>query len=146
MIFCGEHRIPENHKCPFDLRKSSEYEDSLNRLDLLYQNALEFIDKDLTVAKVYEYFTTKQMDGLDATELLVHFIENNEDPDIRIISIQAFKVLKLTNNNVFQALENCILSDDNPIVRKTAIDIMREIFPKKSQALLNWIERSKNHS
>lgn len=146
MIFCSKHRIPENHECPFDLRRTSEFEDSFRRLSLLYQDALDFINKDLTVAKVYEYFTTKQMDDLEATELLIHFIENSEDPDIRSISIQAFKVLKLKNNNVFQALENCILSDDDPIIRKTAIEIIREMFPKKSQNILNWIQKSNNNS
>lgn len=143
MIFCSEHRIPENHECPFDLRRSSEFEDSFRRLSLLYQDALDFINKDLTVAKVYEYFTTKQMDDLEATELLIHFVENSEDTDIRRISIQAFKVLKLNNNNVFQALENCIISDDDPIIRKTAIEIIREMFPKKSKNLLNWIQKNK---
>ena len=57
MVFCSSHRIPENHDCPFDLRKSSEIERILNDFEVLYQDALDFISKDLTVAKIYEFVT-----------------------------------------------------------------------------------------
>jgi len=146
MLFCSKHRIPENHDCPFDLRKSSEFENSLSKLDLLYQDALDFMNKDLTVAKIYEYVTTKQMDDLEATELLIYFIENSDDVDTRRISILAFKVLELKNDFVFNTLESCILSDDSSIVRKTAIDVIKYIFPKKSQTILKWVRKSDKNS
>lgn len=146
MLFCSKHRIPENHDCPFDLRKSSEIEVSLRKLDVLYQDALDFMNKDLTVAKVYDYVTTKQMNNLEATELLTYFIENSDDVDARRISIQAFKVLKLKNDFVFNTLESCILSDDIPVVKKTAIDVIKHIFPKKSQTILKWIRKSDEKS
>lgn len=146
MLFCSKHRIPENHECPFDLRKSSEIEVSLNKLDVLYQDALDFMNKDLTVAKIYDYVTTKQMNNLEATELLIYFIENSTDIDTRRISIQAFKVLELKNDYAFNTLQSCILSDDNPIVRKTAIDVIKYIFPKKSQTILKWIRKNDNKS
>ncbi|MFW9941684.1 MAG: AN1-type zinc finger domain-containing protein [Candidatus Thorarchaeota archaeon] len=145
MLFCSKHRLPENHECPFDLRKSSEIEDSFNRLDLLYQDALDFMNKDLTVAKIYDYVTTKQMNDLEATELLSYFIENSDDVETRKISIQALKVLKLKNKYVFNTLESCILSEDNPDVRKTAIDVIKYIFPKKSQIILKWILNHNKH-
>ncbi|MFX1377175.1 MAG: AN1-type zinc finger domain-containing protein [Promethearchaeota archaeon] len=146
MLFCNIHRIPENHDCPFDLRKPSEIEESLNRLDLLYQDALDFMNKDFTIAKIYEYFTTKQISNSKASELLTYFLENSEDTETRIISLQAFKVLKLKNDIVFHTLENCILSDENPIVRRTAIKVIKQIFPKKSVPILNWIQKSDNNS
>ena len=146
MIFCSKHRIPENHECPFDLRKSSEFEDSLSRLDLRYQDALDFITKDLTVAKIYEYVTTKQMNNLEATELLTYFIENSDDTDTRRISILAFKVLELKNDDVFNTLENCILTVDNPIVKKTATEVIIQLFPKKSKTILEWSQRKGDNS
>lgn len=144
MIFCSKHRIPENHDCPFDLRKSSEFEESLNILNVLYQDALDFINKDLTVAKIYEYVTTQQMNNLEAIELLTYFIENSDDINIRRISILAFKVLQLKDDNVFNTLENCIIGEDNSIVKKTATKVMKQIFPKKSKAALKWNESNKN--
>lgn len=146
MIFCGTHRLPENHDCPFDLRKSSEFEESLNSLNILYQDALDFINKDLTVAKIYEYVTTNQMNNLEATELLTYFIENNDDINTRRISILAFKVLQLKGNEVFNTLENCILDEDNSIVKDTAIQVMKQLFPKKSKTVLKWSENNKNNS
>lgn len=146
MVFCSNHRLPENHDCPFDLRKSSEFEESLNSLNILYQDALDFINKDLTVAKIYEYVTTNQMNNLEATELLTYFIENSDDSDTRRISILAFKVLQLKNNEVFNTLENCILEEDNSIVKDTAIQVMKQLFPKKSKTVLKWSENNKNNS
>ena len=144
MIFCKEHRLPENHNCPFDLRKSSNLKELMSKTEVLYQDALDFMNKELTVAKIYEYVTTRKMNDLEATELLTYFIENNEDKEIRRISILAFRVLNLKKKRVLNALENCILSDDDPIVKKTAIEVIKDIFPKKSQDILKWVENDKN--
>ena len=134
MIFCNKHRLPENHDCPFDLRKKDLSFDAFDRL--LYQDALDFMNEELTVAKIYEYVTTKKMNDLEATELLIYFLENNDDIEIRSISILAFRVLNLKNKSVFNALENCILSDEDPLVKKTAIEVIKDIFPKKSLDIL----------
>jgi hypothetical protein len=146
MIFCSKHRIPENHDCPFDLKKSSEIENLVSKSEVLYQDALDFINKDLTVAKIYEYVTTKQMNNLEATELLAYFIENSDNINTRRISILAFKVLELKDDRVFNALENCILGEDNPIMKKTATQVMKELFPKKSKSVLKWSQNNKDDS
>ena len=143
MIFCGEDRLPENHKCPFDLRNSSEIEDSINKSQVFYQDALDFIDKDLTVAKIYNFVTTRKMSDNDATELLSHFLENSEETEIRINSIMAFKVLELKNKNVFNILESCILSDENPEVKKAALTVIEDLFPKKSKDIRIWVKKQK---
>jgi hypothetical protein len=139
MIFCNEHRLPENHKCPFDLVKKSKDIDYINKP--LYQDALEFMNNKLTVAKIYEYVTTKKMSKAQATELLTYFLENYEDPDIRIISIFAFKELDLTSNNAFKVLESCLLSDENNKVRNATKEIILNLFPKKSKSLLEWLNK-----
>lgn len=139
MLFCSTHRLPENHDCPFDLKKSSVFEDSINRWNILYQDALDFMNKGLTVAKIYEYVTTKQMNDEEAIELLNYILENSEDTEIRRISIMAFKVLELKDDKAFTTLESCILSDEDPIVRKTAVEVIQHIFPKKSKDLIRWV-------
>jgi len=145
MLFCGKHRLPENHECPFDLRRSSELEDSINRSLVIYQDALDYLDRDLTVTKIYEFVTTRQMNNLEATELLTHFLETSIDIEMRINSIMAFKVLGLKNDSIFNALEDCILSDEDINVKKTAINVIRDIFPKKSIHILNWFyDHNKN--
>ncbi|MFX1480520.1 MAG: AN1-type zinc finger domain-containing protein [Promethearchaeota archaeon] len=143
MVFCKEHRLPENHNCPFDLRKSSNLEELMSKPEVLYQDALDFMNEELTVAKIYEYVTTKKMNDLEATELLIYFLENNDDNEIRNISILAFRLLNLKNKSVLNALESCILSDEDPIVKKTAIEVIKDIFPKKSLDILKWVENGK---
>jgi hypothetical protein len=143
MVFCSIHRLPENHECPFDLKGKSIELDSFAQPQLFYQDALDFMDKDLSVAKIYEFVTTKQMNNLEATELLAHFLEVSEDIDVRINSIMAFKVLELKNKEVFNILESCILSDDTPKVRNAALAVIKELFPKKSKNIRNWINKNK---
>jgi hypothetical protein len=137
MIFCNTHRLPENHECPYDLRKKNENFKSLNRT--LYQDALGFISKDLTVAKVYDYVTSNQMSKLEAIEMLNYFLEKSDNKEIRKISLIAFKILDLRSDKAYSIIENCVLSDEDPNVVKTATEILRYMFPKKSKELLNWI-------
>lgn len=140
MIFCNEHRLPENHDCPFDLRKKDK---SFNLRDKpLYQDALEFMNKDFTVAKVYDYVTTNQMTKSEAIELLSYFLENSDNKEIRKVSILAFKILNLKSNKAYSILENCLLSDVDSEVKKTAADIISFMFPKRGKELLNWINRN----
>lgn len=143
MIFCTKHRLPENHECPFDLRRKNK---SLNPLGkTLYQDALDFINKDLTVAKVYDYVTANQMSKSEAVEMLNYFLENNDNEEIRRISLFAFKFLELRSDKVYRILENCLLSDEAPSVIKTAKEILSYLFPKKSKDLLNWLKTQDNN-
>ncbi|MFX1456814.1 MAG: AN1-type zinc finger domain-containing protein [Promethearchaeota archaeon] len=140
MVFCGKHRLPENHECAFDLRGKSSMGDSIHPTQIIYQDALDFMDKDLSVAKIYEYVTTKKMDEKEATELLTYFLDVNDDFEVRINSIMAFKVLNLRNADAFNTLESCILSEDNVEVKRTALNVIKELFPKKSKDIQNWIK------
>ena len=140
MVFCGNHRLPENHECPFDLKRNSKIMDPLEQSEVFYQDALDFMDKSLSVAKIYEFVTTNQMNDLEATDLLTHFLEDSEEIDVRINSIMAFKVLELINNKTFSVLENCIISDENPDVKKKALSVIRDLFPKKSKDIRNWVQ------
>jgi len=140
MLLCSTHRLPENHECPFDLKKSSEFENLITKWDILYQDALDFMNTELTVAKIYEYVTTKQMTKDEAIELLGYILETSENTEIRRISILAFRVLELESDKIFTVLESCILSDEDPIVIKTAAEVIQQIFPKKSLDILKWVK------
>jgi hypothetical protein len=142
MKFCSQHRLPENHNCPFDLNIRN-FIDNSSKNHILYQDALDFMATDLTVAKIYEYVTTKKLKDSEAIDLLIYFIENSEDNEIRKNSIIAFKLLNLKTNKVYNILENLVLSEENQIIIQTAIDIISKMFPKKSRTLLKWIEKSK---
>ena len=141
MIFCNNHRLPENHECPFDLKAKSRNLELKSGSKMLYQDALDIIEKDLTVAKIYELVTTYQLNELVATDLLAHFLEVSEEIEVRINSIMAFKVLNLKNKTVFEILESIILSEENPEVKKTALAIITDLFPKRSIDVRHWVKR-----
>ncbi len=141
MVFCGKHRLPENHNCPFDLRKKNIDYNLLDETHLLYQDALEFMSGELTVAKIYDYVTTKSMTTPEAIELLNYFIENSENSEIRKVSILAFKILNLKSDRAYSILESCLLSDEDPEVKKTVKNVILYNFPKKSRDLLIWIRK-----
>jgi len=138
MIFCKKHRLPENHICPFDLRRKGTYtEDSI-----LYQDALEFMEKELTVGKIYDYVTTNQMSKAEAIDLLTYFLENSTDDEIRKISILAFKVLELTSEKAFSILESSLLSEENADVKEIMIKVLSFNFHSRSKKLLTWIKET----
>lgn len=139
MTFCEKHRLPENHDCPFDLIQKNHFKKSA-RINLIYQDALKFLNKDLTVAKIYEYVSSKKLNKNDATDLLNYFIQNNEDIETRKNSILAFEILDLKNDKVFEILENCLISDDNSLIRDAAAKVLSINFPKKSKDLLEWVK------
>lgn len=139
MIYCSKHRLPENHNCPFDLRKKGKYPKSIDKP--LYQDALEFMSKELTVAKIYEFVTTKQMSKSEAIELLEYFIENSDNSEIRTVSIQAFKVLDLKSDRAFHVLESCLLSDEDLDVKKATANVLACNFSEKSKSILNWFKK-----
>jgi hypothetical protein len=103
--FCKKHRLPENHSCPFDLKQKSVKGGE----SLLYQDAFEFIRKELTVAEIYDYVTTNQMTKLAAVDLLNYFYESATDPELRKISVLAYKVLELVNKKAYSYLESYLL-------------------------------------
>jgi len=138
MIFCNKHRLPENHDCPFDLRNKGDFFDS-DKNFLLYQDALEYMGNKLTVAKIYDYVTSKQFTKEKAIELLNYFLENSDDYEIKKVSILAFKVLELKSDKAFNVLESSLLSEEDPDVKKIAIEVLSYNFPKKSKKLLSWI-------
>jgi len=139
MNFCNKHRLPENHECPFDLKAKSINLES--EAQMLYEDTLEYIEKDLSVAKIYELRTTKQINTTLASDLLAHFLETSEEIDVKINSIMAFKILNLKNDTVFALLEGIILSEENPEVKNKALAVITDLFPKRSKEVRNWVKR-----
>ncbi len=143
MIFCKNHRLPENHCCPFDLIQKSKIEKN-SKSSLIYRDALEFMNKGLDIAKVYDLVTTKKLNKNEATDLLKFFIENSDLIEVRENSILAFELLGLKNDEAFQILQNCLLSDESPTIRNIAAKVLTINFPKKSKTLLKWAREHNN--
>ena len=58
----------------YDAEDNAVYGMDLSSRDI---DALEFMGKELTVAKIYDYVTTNQMSKMEANDLLNYFIESS---------------------------------------------------------------------
>ena len=135
MMFCNDHRLPENHICPFDLKGKR----TLTENSIKYQDTLEYMGKELTVGKIYDYVTSNQMSKTEAIDLLTYFIENSYEDEIRKVSILAFKVLELTSKKAYYILEINLLSEENIEVKEILVKVLSQDFPSRSKKLLTWI-------
>ena len=135
MMFCKDHRLPENHVCPFDLGGR----EANTSIPIKYQDALEFVGKELTVGKIYDYTTSNKMSKAEAIDLLTYFIENSDDDEIRKVSILAFKVLELTSEKAYEILESNLLVEENTDIKEIMMKILSNNFPSRSKKLIKWI-------
>ena len=93
---------------------------------------------ELTPSKIYEDFRVKNIDKKSAAELLVSIIENTEDDDIRLKAIEVMYKIRIQNEEVFNLLENLLISDLNGNIRCAATRYLKEFFLEKSLTLLKW--------
>jgi len=135
MTFCKKHRLPENHDCPFDLRSKDGISDQTY---ILYQDAFELMNNELTVDKIFYYVQSKELNKKEATELLRSFLENSNKAEMRKTCLMAIKLLELKNDSAYEILENCLFSDENPEVRRVAARVLASNFPIKSKDALKW--------
>ncbi|MBD3196857.1 MAG: hypothetical protein GF317_17510 [Candidatus Lokiarchaeota archaeon] len=133
MVFCNLHRLPENHNCEFNFN----FQQTEN---LLYQDALDFMEKDMEVSDIYHYFTTKEYSEKQVFQLLTFFLENSDDIEVRVNCIHALKLLDLDKDTTFLILESTIISDTSQKVKEIAISLAQDLYPNKSKNLIDWLE------
>jgi Leucine-rich repeat (LRR) protein len=88
--------------------------------------------------KLYKYLLSNKITKREAAEHIISLIENNDDVDIRIKCIEAFEKIDLRSEEIFKTLENSLISDENPLVRASAAQLMIKFFLKKSEVPLKW--------
>ena len=96
------------------------------------------MEKKLTPEKICNDFFNGSMSKNEAEELLVSLVENSEDMNIRIGCIDAFEQIGIINERVFDILEICLISDENPLIRAAAAKSFLLLFPKKGFRPLKW--------
>jgi hypothetical protein len=108
---------------------------------LKYENALEFQDKDLTIADIYHLVTTNEMEKSKAIELLKFYIENEEDIEIKLNCINFIKILELKRPEVFTLLEKLIISEEKRELKEKAAEVIKNLYPYKSKNILEWFNK-----
>ena len=87
---------------------------------------------------IYEDLSKGKIDKLSASEVLISLIENVDDIDVRLESINTLQQINFKNDKIFSILENLLLSDSNENVRNLAAKALTDLFEQKALPPLKW--------
>ena len=93
----------------------------------------------LSPDKIYSNVENGKFSKAIAAELLISLIEGSDNPTIRAESINISEKLKIHDQKIFKILENSLLSDESPLVRKSAANFIGQFFLKKGSNTLIWV-------
>ncbi len=88
---------------------------------------MQFVAKN-----IFEAFKAKLMDKNVASEQLIYLINNSENDDIREECIEYLEKIGLKSKNVFEILENLLVSESNINIKSAAFYALRNNFLYKS--------------
>jgi len=93
----------------------------------------------LSPDKIYSNVENGKFSKAIAAELLISLIEGSDNPTTRAESVDISEKLKIHDKKIFKILENSLLSDESPLVRKSAANFIGQIFLKKGLNTLIWV-------
>lgn len=94
--------------------------------------------EELTLTKILRQVRAGQLDKSSAIEYLITYIEGSENPQIIGKSLREFIQITSRNKRVFKFLENLMVSDESPLVRSIAAEILFNDYPIDSLKPLKW--------
>ena len=92
----------------------------------------------LSPKKIYDDFNKKDIDKLSAADLLISLIENSDKVDTRLKSIETLEKIAAKSKNVFNILENLLISDNSEEIRYLAAKTLKVLFREKALSPLKW--------
>ena len=93
----------------------------------------------LSPEKIYSNVENGKLSKAIAAELLISLIEGSNNPTTRAESIKISEKLKIRDKKTFKILENSLLSDESPLVRKSAAKFIGQFFLKEGLNSLIWV-------
>ncbi|MFX1311529.1 MAG: leucine-rich repeat domain-containing protein [Promethearchaeota archaeon] len=92
-----------------------------------------------TSEEIEHYFREKLITKEETHSILNTFIENCDSERIRAKFLNVFANLAPKKEDTFKVLENCLISDESPLVRSTAVRNLLVKFPKFSLMPLRYL-------
>jgi len=93
----------------------------------------------LTPEKICEEFENNNLDKHTAFDLLISLIENSENENDRVKSIESLEKIGIFNGKTFNILENALISDSNGNIRNAAAKVIEKKFSnEKALVPLKW--------
>jgi hypothetical protein len=87
-----------------------------------------------------------QISNIDAIASLSSLIEKANDPSIRIKSMELLNKLEPNHPKLFQIFENCLISDEDDIIRKQAAKVLMQNYFELAHKTLKWAILNDNSS
>jgi len=97
------------------------------------------MEKFLSPETIYSGLKNKEIDRNIAVDRLIFLIEGSNNPKIRSESISILNQLKINDLKLFKIIESSLLSDENPFVRRSAVNLIGHQFLKEGLDTLTWV-------
>jgi hypothetical protein len=88
--------------------------------------------------KISENLKKDDYNNVNTLKILKYLIEESSHEKIRISSIELIGHLNIKTYAVFEILEKCLLSDENPQVRAASAKLLILGFPKTCKNCIQW--------
>ena len=95
--------------------------------------------KFLSPESIYSNLKNKDIDQNIARDQLISLIEQSDKPKIRSESISVLNQLNFHDPKIFKIVESSLLSDENPYVRRSAVNFIGHQFLKDGLDTLIWV-------
>lgn len=96
------------------------------------------MEKKLSPETIYSDVKSKEISKNIAVDQLLSLIEGSNNPKIRSESIFILNKLNFREPRTFKTIENSLLSDESPIVRISAVNLIGHQFLKEGIEILTW--------
>ena len=97
------------------------------------------MDKFLSPETIYSGLKNKEIGRNIAVDQLISLIEGSNNPEIRSESISILNQLKIHDPKIFKIIESSLLSDENPNVRRAAVNLIGRQYIKEGLNTLIWV-------
>jgi len=97
------------------------------------------MEKFLSPDTIYSGLKNKEISKNIAVDQLISLIEGSNIPKIRSESISILNRLKIHDPKIFKIIESSLLSDENPNVRRSAVNLIGHQYLKEGLDTLTWV-------
>ena len=97
------------------------------------------MEKFLSPETIYSGVESKEISRNIAVDQLISLAEGSNIPKIRSKSISILNKLNVHDPKLFKIIENSLLSDESPIVRSSAVNLIGCQFLKEGLDTLTWV-------
>ncbi|KKN44004.1 hypothetical protein LCGC14_0697390 [marine sediment metagenome] len=97
------------------------------------------MNEPLSPKIIYNQFLSREINKQKAADLLTSLIEVSDNTKFRAKSIDLLEKIGIINNRGFKVLENCLISDENAIVRASSVKLILNYYLDEGLTLLEWV-------